>query len=112
MGPDLTDVGLRRNAVELERALLDPAADVAPSNRTYRVVMKDGSVVTGRLLEDGDGTDLEWLFAARGEATVRDWFERRGARSLSRRSRLYWSHVLGSAAPASPDVARALWPLA
>jgi putative heme-binding domain-containing protein len=50
VGPDLTDVGLRRNAVELERALLDPGADVAPPNRSYRVVLKDGTVVTGRLL--------------------------------------------------------------
>ncbi len=50
VGPDLTDVGARRNAVELERALLDPGADVAPANRTYRVVLKDGTAVTGRLL--------------------------------------------------------------
>lgn len=50
VGPDLTDVGTRRNAVELERALLDPGADVAPGNRTYRVVLKDGTAVTGRLL--------------------------------------------------------------
>jgi putative heme-binding domain-containing protein len=50
VGPDLTDVGARRNAVELERALLDPGADVAPPNRTYRVVTKDGTTVTGRLL--------------------------------------------------------------
>jgi putative heme-binding domain-containing protein len=50
VGPDLTDVGTRRNAAELERALVDPGADVAPANRTYRVVLKDGTAVTGRLL--------------------------------------------------------------
>ena len=50
VGPDLTDVGLRRNAAELERALVDPGAEVAPSNRSYRVVLKDGAIVTGRLL--------------------------------------------------------------
>ncbi len=50
VGPDLTDVGARRNGVELERALLDPGADVAPANRTYRVMLKDGTSVTGRLL--------------------------------------------------------------
>ena len=49
-GPDLTDVGSRRSAAELERALVDPGADVAPGNRTYRVVLKDGATVTGRLL--------------------------------------------------------------
>jgi putative heme-binding domain-containing protein len=50
VGPDLTDVGTRRNAAELERALLDPGADVAPANRSYRVVLQDGTAVTGRLL--------------------------------------------------------------
>jgi putative heme-binding domain-containing protein len=50
VGPDLTDVGTRRNSAELERALLDPGADVAPPNRSYRVVLKDGTAVTGRLL--------------------------------------------------------------
>ena len=50
VGPDLTDVGSRRSARELELALTDPAADVAPGNRTYRVVLKDGTTVTGRLL--------------------------------------------------------------
>ena len=50
VGPDLTDVGTRRTAAEIERALLDPAADVAPGNRTYRVVLQDGTTVTGRLL--------------------------------------------------------------
>jgi hypothetical protein len=43
VGPDLTDVGTRRTAAEIERALLDPAADVAPGNRTYRVVLQDGT---------------------------------------------------------------------
>ena len=50
VGPDLSDVGSRRSAAELERALLDPGADVAPPNRTYRVVLQDGTIVTGRLL--------------------------------------------------------------
>ena len=50
VGPDLTDIGVRRSAAELERALVDPGADVAPANRTYRVVLKDGTAVTGRLL--------------------------------------------------------------
>jgi putative heme-binding domain-containing protein len=50
VGPDLTGIGERRSAAELERALLEPGADVAPANRTYRVVLKDGTTVTGRLL--------------------------------------------------------------
>jgi putative heme-binding domain-containing protein len=50
VGPDLTSIGQRRSAKELERSLVDPAADVDPANRFYRVVLKDGSTVSGRLL--------------------------------------------------------------
>lgn len=50
LGPDLTAIGRQRRAVELQQALLDPQAEVAPSNRFYRIVTKDGSTVTGRLL--------------------------------------------------------------
>jgi len=50
VGPDLTDVGNRRSAIEIEQALVNPGADVAPGNRTYRVVLKDGTTVSGRLL--------------------------------------------------------------
>jgi ubiquinol-cytochrome c reductase cytochrome c subunit len=35
---------------QLERSLLDPDAEVAPENRTLRAVLKDGTIVTGRLL--------------------------------------------------------------
>ncbi len=48
--PDLANVGAARRAPELERALLDPQADVQPNNRYYRVVLQDGTTVTGRLL--------------------------------------------------------------
>jgi putative heme-binding domain-containing protein len=50
VGPDLTSIGQRRSAKELERSLVEPAADVDPANRSYRVVLRDGSTVTGRLL--------------------------------------------------------------
>jgi len=52
-GPDLTLIGRERRAtpVYLERALLDPDADVAAANRGVRVTLKkDGTVVTGRLV--------------------------------------------------------------
>ena len=48
--PDLANVGAVRRAPELERALLDPQADVQPNHRYYRVVLQDGTTVTGRLL--------------------------------------------------------------
>jgi putative heme-binding domain-containing protein len=50
IGPDLTRIGALRRSVELERSLVDPAAEVLPSGRFYRVVTKDGATVTGRLL--------------------------------------------------------------
>ena len=50
VGPELSRIGSARGALELEKSLVDPGADVQPTNRFYRVVMKDGSVVTGRLL--------------------------------------------------------------
>ena len=48
--PDLANVGAVRRAPELERALLEPQADVQPNHRSYRVVLQDGTTVTGRLL--------------------------------------------------------------
>lgn len=50
LGPDLTNVGAARRTPDLERALLDPQADVQPNHRFYRVVLQDGTTVTGRLL--------------------------------------------------------------
>ena len=50
VGPDLSRIGSLRGALELEVSLVDPAADVQPTDRFYRVVMRDGTVVTGRLL--------------------------------------------------------------
>ena len=50
VGPDLTTVGSQRAAAELERALVDPDADVQPNHRFYRVVLRDGTIVEGRLL--------------------------------------------------------------
>ena len=50
LGPDLTNVGATRRTPDLERALLDPQADVQPNHRFYQVVQPDGTTVTGRLL--------------------------------------------------------------
>lgn len=49
-GPDLSTIGRELRAVELETALLDPAAIVRPTGRSYRVTTADGDVVTGRLM--------------------------------------------------------------
>jgi putative heme-binding domain-containing protein len=50
VGPDLTRVGQLRRSVELEQSLLDPASEVLPANRSYRVTTRDGATVSGRLL--------------------------------------------------------------
>jgi putative heme-binding domain-containing protein len=50
LGPDLSGIGRVRRAVELERSLLEPEAEVQPTGRFYRVVSKDGVATTGRLL--------------------------------------------------------------
>jgi putative heme-binding domain-containing protein len=52
VGPDLTDVGIRRRTAELQQSLVDPDAEVLAANRYYRVVTKDGQTVTGRLLNE------------------------------------------------------------
>jgi putative heme-binding domain-containing protein len=50
VGPDLSRIGQLRRAGELERSLLDPAAEVQPENRFYKVTPRAGEPVTGRLL--------------------------------------------------------------
>ncbi len=50
VGPDLSNIGRLRRAVEIEQSLLEPQAEVQASNRFYRVVTNDGAEVKGRLL--------------------------------------------------------------
>ena len=50
LGPDLSRIGQLRRSVDLEQSLLEPTAEVLPTNRFYRVVTKNGTTVTGRLL--------------------------------------------------------------
>jgi putative heme-binding domain-containing protein len=49
-GPDLSDIGRLRRAIELETSIVDPNAEIFYTNRSYHVVAKDGTSVTGRLL--------------------------------------------------------------
>jgi putative heme-binding domain-containing protein len=53
VGPELTDIGARRNAAYLRAALLEPEAAVPEGFLQVRIVTKDGRRVTGvRLGED------------------------------------------------------------
>jgi putative heme-binding domain-containing protein len=49
-GPDLSETGLRLRAIEIETSILDPDAEISASNRTFRGVRKDGTAITGLLL--------------------------------------------------------------
>jgi cytochrome c oxidase cbb3-type subunit III len=52
-GPELTDVGARRSAAYLKRALLEPEADVPEEFLQVRLTTRDGKSLTGvRLNED------------------------------------------------------------
>ena len=50
MGPDLSTIATDRTVEQLRKALLDPAPAVEPGNQLYRVVASDGTIVTGRIL--------------------------------------------------------------
>jgi putative heme-binding domain-containing protein len=50
VGPDLSSIALVRRTFELERSLVDPAAEVQAENRFYKVTPKNGKAVVGRLL--------------------------------------------------------------
>jgi putative heme-binding domain-containing protein len=50
-GPDLSEVGAR-SPEQLQSSILDPDAEIAPANRIYRVVAKNGTTTIGRLLNE------------------------------------------------------------
>jgi putative heme-binding domain-containing protein len=50
LGPDLTDVATSRSPEQLHASLVEPDAEILPENRRYRVVMRDGTTIIGRLL--------------------------------------------------------------
>jgi putative heme-binding domain-containing protein len=52
VAPDLSDIGAVRSAGSLQRSLLDPTSQMMPINRPVRLVMKDGTVINGRRLNE------------------------------------------------------------
>jgi putative heme-binding domain-containing protein len=50
LGPDLTDIGMLRRAIDLEKSLVEPDGTVLPQHRFVRVVTRNGTTVTGRIL--------------------------------------------------------------
>ncbi|HEY3045750.1 MAG TPA: c-type cytochrome [Vicinamibacterales bacterium] len=49
-GPDLSEAGLMLRAIEIETSILDPDASISAASPPFRVVKKDGTVVSGLLL--------------------------------------------------------------
>src|SRR5205814_4942731 len=58
-GPDLSEIGSRRSLAQLESAIVDPSAEVAPDYWTLRARTKTGETVTGiHLNEDMDSFQI------------------------------------------------------
>jgi cytochrome c oxidase cbb3-type subunit III len=49
-GPDLTEAGLLLRTIEIERAMTDPDAEMSAARHPFRAVKKDGTEITGLLL--------------------------------------------------------------
>lgn len=52
LAPELTEIGSAHSAAYFEDTLLDPEATAQPGNRTLRATLKNGTVVTGRRLNE------------------------------------------------------------
>jgi cytochrome c oxidase cbb3-type subunit III len=55
-GPDLDGIGATKQAAYLEDEMLDPSHAIAPQNRLVTVVMKNGTEITGRRLNEDTQT--------------------------------------------------------
>ncbi len=52
VAPDLSDIGAARAPDALHAALVDPSSRMMPINRPVKIVMKDGTTITGRRLNE------------------------------------------------------------
>lgn len=60
VGVNLSAVATQLTVAQLQNALLNPSPTVNPGNQLYRVVMSDGKVITGKLLNQ-DLSSLQML---------------------------------------------------
>ena len=76
IGPDLSRIGRSRRTSDLLASLLDPALEVRPNNRFYRVLTSDGEEVSGRLLNHDSFTvqllDLDERLRSFAKADLRE----------------------------------------
>jgi putative heme-binding domain-containing protein len=54
LGPDLTEIGLRRSLKFLRDSVLDPSAAVDPEYRSAAIVTRDGTKIRGIILNEDD----------------------------------------------------------
>jgi putative heme-binding domain-containing protein len=54
LGPDLTEIGLRRSLKFLRDSIVDPSASISPAYRSAIVVTKSGAKVRGVVLNEDD----------------------------------------------------------
>jgi cytochrome c oxidase cbb3-type subunit III len=54
--PDLSDIGQIRTAIQIQRSLIDPDGSMWPINRPVRAVLRDGTAVAGRRLNEDSYT--------------------------------------------------------
>ena len=52
MGPDLSSIGLKRNAAHLRESIVDPAASLPDGFKPVKVVAKSGRTWNGRIVEE------------------------------------------------------------
>src|SRR5262245_35343508 len=69
-GPSLSEIGSVRRAVELQRALLEPSAEIRSDARPVRAVTRQGATISGRLLNQ-DTYTLQ-LLDSTGRLTLLD----------------------------------------
>lgn len=75
--PDLSDIGAMRSPASLMRSLTDPTSQMMPINRPVRLVLRDGTIVNGRRLNEDTYTvqlfdDRERLLSV-DKADVREY---------------------------------------
>ena len=54
LGPELTEIGLRRSLNFLRDSILDPSASIDPEYRSATVVTRDGARIRGVVLNEDD----------------------------------------------------------
>jgi len=70
LGVNLSDIASQRTVEQLRQSLLTPSSEVQEINQLYRVVMRDGTTITGKLLNQ-DLSNLQLLDSKGNLTSVR-----------------------------------------